>query len=277
MTVETTPITIAIGVEVRGLTTEDFTSNQVAEECLRLLAAHGVVVYRDAHISDKDLVTFSRMLGDVVVAPSGGHPDFPEISPVTMDPAKSKLASLRRSTIFWHTDGLTDIVPQKATLLTAREIAEEGGDTEFANTYVAYEAMPEDRKDVLSRYQVVHSVAASQLLMYPEPTEKQRAAWDQAPSQVHPLVWRHRDGRRSLLIGATAGEIVGMDREAGRALLDEILEWATQPRFTLRHRWQVGDLVVWDNPGLLHRATPYAPTSRRLMHRTTLVGDEAIA
>ena len=277
MTIETTPISAAIGVEVRGLSSRDFTSSEIAEECLRLLTLHGVVVYRDAHIADSDLVTFSRMLGEVVVAPTGGHPDFPEISPVTMDPAKSKLASLRRSTIFWHTDGLTDVLPQKATLLTARETAEDGGDTEFANTYAAYEALPDDRKIELDRYRVVHSVAASQLLMNPEPTEKQRAAWNQAPTQVHPLVWRRRDGRRSLLIGATAGQIEGLDPEAGRALLDDLLDWATQPHFVLRHRWRVGDLVVWDNPGLLHRATPYAPTSRRLMHRTTLVGEEAIA
>src|SRR5689334_3556535 len=194
MTVETTPISTAIGVEVRGLSSADFQSAEVAAECQRLLAAHGVVVYRDAHISDPALVAFSRMLGEVVVAPTGGHPDFPEISPVTMDPTRSKLAGLRRSTIFWHTDGLTDVLPQKATLLTAREIADEGGDTEFANTYAAYEAMPENRKNELDRYQVVHSVAASQLLIDPEPTEKQRAAWDLAPTQVHPLVWRRRDG-----------------------------------------------------------------------------------
>lgn len=90
-------------------------------------------------------------------------------------------------------------------------------------------------------------------------------------------MWRHRDGRKSLLIGATAGAIVGMSAEAGRALLDEILDWSTQPQFVLRHSWRVGDLVIWDNTGMLHRAIPYEPSSRRLMHRTTLVGEEAIA
>ncbi|BBZ01973.1 hypothetical protein MCHIJ_14100 [Mycolicibacterium chitae] len=90
-------------------------------------------------------------------------------------------------------------------------------------------------------------------------------------------MWRRRDGRKSLLIGATAGQIVGMHPDRSRALLDGILAWATQPQFVLRHQWRVGDLVVWDNTGLLHRAIPYEPTSRRLMHRTTLVGEEAIA
>jgi alpha-ketoglutarate-dependent taurine dioxygenase len=277
MTVTASPISESIGVEVRGRRGGDFVAAEAADECKRLLIAHGVVVYRDADIADVDLVTFSRMLGEVVVAPTGGHPDYPEISPVTMDPAKSKLAGLRRSTIFWHTDGLTDKVPQKATLLTAREIADEGGDTEFANTYTAYAALPDEKKAELDEYRVVHSVAASQLLLNPTPTLEERAKWDRAPSREHPLVWEHQDGRRSLLIGATAGEIVGKSAEEGRAILNSMLDWATQPRFTLRHHWQVGDLVVWDNTGMLHRATPYAPTSRRLMHRTTLVGEEAIA
>lgn len=277
MSTTTSPISESIGVEVRGRTSADFTSPAVAEECRELLARYGVVVYREAHISDPDLVTFSRMLGDVVVSSTGAHPDHPEISPVTMDPAKSALAGLRRSTIFWHADGLLDTNPQKATLLTAREVAEDGGDTEFANTYAAYDAFSDERKAELDTYRVVHSVAASQLLLEPNPTPELRAKWDAAPSREHPLVWTHRDGRKSLLIGATAGQIVGKEHDEGRRILDEILEWATRPEFVLHHQWKVGDLVVWDNTGMLHRAMPYEPTSRRLMHRTTLVGDEAIA
>jgi alpha-ketoglutarate-dependent taurine dioxygenase len=271
------PISAAIGVRVDGLSSADFTREDTAAQCTQLLADHGVVVYHKAHIGDADLVTFSRLLGEVVIASAGGHPDYPEISPVTMDPAKSALAGLRRSTIFWHTDGLIDEIPQKATLLTAREVADDGGDTEFANTYAAFDALPADKKAEYENYRVVHSVAASQLLLTPEPTPEQREKWDRAPAREHPLVWKHRDGRKSLLIGATAGDIVGMDHQQGRALLDEILDWSTQPQFVLHHQWTVGDLVVWDNTGMLHRAIPYEPTSRRLMHRTTLVGEEAIA
>lgn len=276
LTVGKTPISAAIGVEVTGYTSGDFLAAAAARECQELLERHGVVVYREAHITDADLVAFSRLLGELVVAGTGGHPDYPEISPVTLDPSKSALAGLRRSTVFWHTDGLTDRVPQKATLLTAREIADEGGDTEFANTYAAFAALPAHRRAELERYRVVHSVAASQLLLTPNPTPEQQSAWDRAPSREHPLVWRRRDGRKSLLIGATAGHIVGMDSDRSRATLDEILAWSTQPQFVLHHQWRVGDLVIWDNTGMLHRAMPYEPTSRRLMHRTTLVGEEAI-
>ncbi len=277
MPVSIAPISESIGVAVCGLNSSDFTVEQTATQCRQLLATHGVVVYREAHITDADLVTFSRMLGEVVIARTGGHPDFPEISPVSMDPAKSALAGLRRSTIFWHTDGLTDAVPQKATLLTAREVADDGGDTEFANTYAAYDTLPPERKAEIGDYRVVHSVAASQLLLEPDPSPEQLARWNSAPRREHPLVWTHADGRKSLLIGATAGDIVGMDHAAGRAVLDELLEWSTQPQFVLHHTWTVGDLVVWDNTGMLHRAIPYEPTSQRLMHRTTLVGEEAIS
>jgi alpha-ketoglutarate-dependent taurine dioxygenase len=265
-----------IGVEVQGLVTDDFRQPETAQECRRLLREHGVVVYREAHICDADLVTFSRALGEVVVTEVGAHPVHPEISPVSMDPARSRLAALRRSTIFWHTDGLIDPVPQKATLLTAREVADEGGDTEFANTYAAYDALSAERKADLSGRRVVHSVAASQVLMEPDASPEKRATWAQAPSREHPLVWTHRDGRKSLLIGATADHVVGLGPAESRALLGELLDWSTGPRFVLRHRWTVGDLVVWDNTGMLHRALPYEPTSRRLMHRTTLVGEEPV-
>src|SRR4051812_28441279 len=113
MTIITTPISDAIGVEVTGHCSGDFLTSQAVYDCQELLDRYGVVVYREAHTPDADLVAFSKALGDVVVAGVGGPPDYPEISPVTLDPAKSALADLRRSTIFWHTDGLTDQVPQK--------------------------------------------------------------------------------------------------------------------------------------------------------------------
>jgi len=265
-----------VGIEHHGIAGTELVDPDAAASCLDDLAAHGVVVYRDAHISDADLVSFTKLLGDVVVAPMGGLPGHPEISPVSLDPARSELAAYRRSTFFWHIDGANDLVPQKATLLAAREIAEAGGDTEFADTYAAYDALDDEDKRALADVRVIHSMAASQLLVHPDPTPKQRAAWDAVPSREHPLVWRRPDGRASLLIGASAGEVVGRSSEEGRALLDRILDHSTQPPFVLRHQWRAGDLVIWDNTRMLHRALPYDPTSRRLLHRTTLVGELAV-
>lgn len=265
-----------IGVQVSGLRGSQLVDRAMADQCLELLDRYGVVVYREVDVSDADLVAFSRLLGEVVVAPMGGLPEHPEVSPVTLDPEKSSLAAYRKGTFFWHIDGANDAVPQKATLLTAREVSEEGGDTEFANTYAAYEALPDDEKERLEGVRVVHSLAASQLLANPEATPRQRAAWAKVPSREHPLVWTRPDGRRSMLLGATAEYVVGMSAREGRALLDRLLEWATQPQFVLRHEWRRGDLVVWDNTGMLHRALPY-DTGRRLMHRTTLVGEQVVA
>jgi alpha-ketoglutarate-dependent taurine dioxygenase len=275
--VTVTPVTPDVGVEITGLSGHQFVSAAVAAACQSALDAHGVVIYRQANIDDADLVAFSRLLGDVIVAPVGGLPGYPEISPVSLDPARSELAALRRSTFYWHIDGVNDAVPQKASFLAARQVADEGGDTEFASTYAAYDALPEDEKSYLGTLRVVHSLAATQLLTNPSPSDKQRAAWDRVPSREHPLVWTRRSGRKSLLVGATTDHVVGLPPAESRALLDRLLAWCAQPRFTIRHQWQPGDLVAWDNTGMLHRALPYEPTSPRLLHRTTLAGVEAVA
>jgi alpha-ketoglutarate-dependent taurine dioxygenase len=248
-----------------------------AAECRRRLERDGLVVERDAFPSDEELLAFSAELGEVVIPRMGGLADHPGVDVISLDPAESELAAYRRGTFFWHLDGTTDVLPQKATLLTALQVADDGGDTEFATTYAAYAALPDDERAELEGLRVVHSFAASQRAMTPDPTEEQRADWAKGGSREHPLVWPRRDGRRSLLIGNTADHIVGLAEDESRALLDRLLDWVTQPRFTVRHQWQRGDLVVWDNTGLLHRATPYEPTSRRLLHRTTLVGEEPVA
>ncbi len=277
MTVTVNPISPEVGAEVVGLVGHQLVDQQVADQCQLLLERHGVVVYRGAKINDDDLVAFTRMLGEVVIAPIGGEKTHPEISAISLDPATSVLAAYRAGTFYWHIDGANDAVPQKATLLTALRVSDEGGDTEFANTYAAYDALSDAEKARFADLRVVHSFAAAQVLVHPDPSEKERAAWNRVPSREHPLVWTRRSGRRSLLVGATTERVVGWAPDESRALLDRLLEWSTQPRFVLHHHWNPGDLVIWDNTGMLHRAIPYEVTSLRLMHRTTLVGEEAVA
>jgi alpha-ketoglutarate-dependent taurine dioxygenase len=234
-------------------------------------------VYRGADISDADLVSFSRMLGEVAVVPTGEH-EHPEIQTITLDPSRTnaQLASYRQGNFLWHIDGATQAVPQKATLLSAREVDDAGGDTEFASTYAGYDALPEADRSEIADLRVVHSFAAAQLRVNPDASNDERASWTRVPTRIHPLVWTRRDGRKSLLLGATAAEVAGWPADKGRALLDRLLEWSTQPPFVLRHHWRRGDLVTWDNTGMLHRALPFKSTSQRLLHRTTLVGQEAV-
>ena len=267
-----------IGAEITGITGRELVDASIARYCLTTLDQHGVVVFPQIDIIDDDLVAFSRLLGDVVPNQTGEHA-HPEIATITLDPAKTSavLAWYRQGNFLWHIDGMTDALPQRATLLTAREVDDAGGDTEFATTYAAHDALPEAQKAEIAELRVVHSFAAAQQRAHPDATETERAAWERIPRQTHPLVWRHRDGRRSLLIGATAETIDGWPPEVGQRLIDGLLEWATRPEFVLRHHWRRGDLVIWDNTGMLHRALPFEPRSRRLMHRTTLVGVEPVA
>jgi len=101
--------------------------------------------------------------------------------------------------------------------------------------------------------------------------------WHRYEDKELPLVWKHRSGRRSLLIGSTASHVVGLDRRASAVLLCRVREWATQSQFVYRHHWKVGDLVIWDNTGTMHRALEYALDSGRMMHRTKLQGEESFA
>lgn len=278
MPVTINAITPTVGLEIVGMTADQLVEPQTASDMQCALDEHGVVVYREVNMSDEQLLAFSRLLGKLVVQPTGEH-QYPEIQTITLDPAKTNalLASYRQGNFHWHIDGAIDEYPQKATLLTARAVDPAGGDTEFANTYAAYAALTDDELAEIANLQVVHSFAHAQSLANPDATEGQRRSWDRVPVRVHPLVWTRSNGRHSLLLGATAAEIVNWPTSKGRALLDRLLDWSTQPRFTLRHTWRKGDLVMWDNTGMLHRALPFEPTSVRLMHRTTLVGEERVA
>jgi alpha-ketoglutarate-dependent taurine dioxygenase len=124
---------------------------------------------------------------------------------------------------------------------------------------------------------VVHSLEAAQRMVNPEPAYAELKMWQMRPAKSQPLVWKHQSGRKSLVLGATSSHVEGMELDAGRALLCKLLEWSTQRQFVYQHQWQLGDLVIWDNTGTMHRALPYAFDSGRTMHRTTLVGEEALA
>ncbi len=240
---------------------------------LEALEDHGVLVFRDLHIDDATQVAFSKRLGRVETFGSG---ELPEIFRVTLDPAKNRAAAYLRGTFDWHIDGCTDDVPIMATLLAAHAVAESGGETEFASTYAAYDDLTEEEKERFATLRVVHTIEASQRLFNDDPSADEVALWRKRPSKEHPLVWTHASGRRSLVLGATTSHVVGMEPDQGRALLDDLLDRSTAPERVYRHEWSVGDMVIWDNRGVLHRACRYDPTSPRDMHRTTLSGDEVI-
>jgi len=272
-------LTASVGAEVTGLDPEALaTDDALGAAILDALEDNGVLVFPRLGLQPEAQVAFCRRLGQVDHSSDGHHP-VRGIYPVTLDKSKNASASYLRATFDWHIDGCTptnDEPPQKATILSAKQVADRGGETEFANSYAAYEAFSDEDKERFGALRVVHSLEASQRRVNPDPPPELVAKWRSRPTHEHPLVWTHRSGRKSLVLGASADHVVGMDLDEGRALLAELLDRATQSDRVYRHKWSVGDTVIWDNNGVLHRAAPYDPDSPREMLRTTVLGDEPI-
>ena len=120
------------------------------------------------------------------------------------------------------------------------------------SSYSAYEALTDEEKGRFGSLRVVHSLEASQRRAHPDASPEQVERWRSRRTHEHPLVWTHRSGRKSLVLGASADYVVGMDLDEGRALLDELLDRATVRDKVYRHTWSIGDTVIWDNRGVLH-------------------------
>jgi len=152
----------------------------------------------------------------------------------------------------------------------------EGGDTMFADTTLAYDALPDAEKAELEPLVIVHDFEETRRRhnLPPRPPEVQAAT----PPARQPLVAERINGRRALFIGSHAAGIEGMSYEDARARIDVLEKFATQPQFTYRHKWQTGDMVMFDNICVMHQAMPYdLAGSRRLLHRTTVAGDTPLA
>jgi alpha-ketoglutarate-dependent taurine dioxygenase len=240
---------------------------------LDALEEYSVLVLPAIGVDDEEQVAFGRRLGDLVTRP--GHA-IPEVTVITQDPG-NHLAEYFKGNLLWHIDGAQDDVPCKAAVMTARVILPDDPATEFASTYAAYDQLSDAEKERFADLQVVHKLESTMRKVIPDPTPEQLADWaTRGPAKEHPLVWKHRSGRKSIVVGSSADHIVGMDLDEGRALLADLLERATRPDLVLRHDWTVGDLVIWDNTGLLHRVTHHDPRTRRELHRVTVAGEEPI-
>ncbi|TDD86023.1 TauD/TfdA family dioxygenase [Actinomadura darangshiensis] len=277
-TISCDPLGAAVGAEVGGVGPERLARDgAVAEAVAAALEQYGVLVFRGLHLRPEDQVAFARRLGEIDY--EQGHHPVRGIYRVTLDKAKNASADYLKGTFEWHMDGCTPLhgePPQKATVLSARQVAAGGGETEFAGTYAAYEGLGDEERERFGSLRVVHTLEASQRRVHPDPTPEQVERWRNRPASTHPLVWTRRTGRRSLVVGVHADHVVGMDADAGRALLADLLDRTTAPGRVYRHQWSVGDTVIWDNTGVVHRASPYPPDSPRELLRTTVFGDEPI-
>jgi alpha-ketoglutarate-dependent 2,4-dichlorophenoxyacetate dioxygenase len=279
MPIRVTPLHPFIGAEIVGVDLTRPVSDDVFAEIEAAFNRHAVLVFPDQPFTDEQQVEFSRRFGPLEVTPNYAGQKLrirADIADISNLDYKGRVLSANDSrrmfnlgNQLWHTDSSFKRVPAKCSLLSAREIPPAGGETEFADMRAAYDALPEERKRQLDGLMAEHSIYYSR-------SRIGFADFNDDISQKLPpvpqlLVRRHpATDRKNLYLASHASHVIGWPVEQGRALIDELIAFATQPRFVYSHRWRVGDLVMWDNRCTMHRGRPYDETCRRVMHRTTV-------
>ncbi|KPW60256.1 Dioxygenase, TauD/TfdA family protein [Pseudomonas caricapapayae] len=250
---------------------QELLSGQFAGEIRELLEQRGVLVFPQIHFSDTEQIAFTRTLGTFCPEASDGQ----NITKISLDVKENPAgAEFLKGSLYWHIDGTSSDSPILASLLSCKVAASWGGNTGFCNTYAAYEALSSADKQRYESLRVIHAPWASLLYYNPEPGLAMLKAMQAIGEKELPLVWRHRSGRKSLILGCTAQQVVGVGLAQSAQILVGLREWATAEAFSYSHAWQVGDLVIWDNTGTMHRAEAYDPECGRMMHRTKLQGEE---
>jgi len=266
----------ALGVDVTRLDEAAF------EEVVALFEEHSVLLFRGQTLSDEAQIGFSRRFGPLEttirsIASQAATPiHVANLSNVDAEgrliPTGDKRNLYNAGNQMWHTDSSFKKVPAHASLLSAREVPPEGGETQFASMRVAYARLPEDTRAFLEDKVAVHSFVYSRGLvddaLMPPDHAAQVPPVRQAMVRANPV-----HGRKAFYVGSHACEIEGLPTAGARALLRELREAATRPDLVYTHRWRVGDLVMWDNRCMLHRGRPWDESRyRRVMHRTTVAG-----
>jgi len=287
MAIKVSQLHPTLGAEVRGVDLTLAVTPEVFAEIEAAFNRYGILVFPEQPVSDEQQLAFSRLFGPLEVNPNYAgakmrlRPDIADIS--NLDAEGRVLARDDRRNLFnlgnqlWHTDSSFKRIPAKCSLLSARELPSSGpvggGETEFADLRAAWDALPEARKRELDGLVVEHSIFRSRSQIgFADFNDE---IFKQLPPVPQALVRHHPASRRtSLYLASHASHIIGWPVEEGRALIEELIAFATQPQFVYQHRWTVGDLVIWDNRCTMHRGRPYDDTQRRVLHRTT-VSDRA--
>lgn len=284
MTIEIVRTGAALGAEIRGLDLRRELDAGSIEAVRRAWREHLVLSIRDQDVSDADLVRFSACFGKLRPAPLGearmrgrsrspdGYPEVAIISNVVRDGLP--IGSLGNAEAVWHTDMSYLEEPIMGAILYALEVPRSGGDTGFANMYLACETLPDDLRAALDGRACLHDGSRNSAGFlrrgYEEVTDVTRT-----PGARHPLFRTHPEtGRPVLFLGRRRNAYIpGLAVEESEALLDAVWAHATQSAFTWHHRWRAGDLLMWDNRAVLHRRDAFDDGERRVMHRTQIEGD----
>lgn len=274
--VEIRPVPGGLGAEVLGIDLAALSDDQL-DNLKEAFLCHHVIFLRRQTISNDQMLSFAEEFGDVQ-----DHLNYrvdgssiPAIHEVTNLDASGKPSKDPRNNenYYWHSDKAYLPRPALLTMLYGVEVPPQGGDTEFADMTRAYKALPLETKHKIRDLKVVHS------WRHMRKTISNRSLTDEEcrtfPDVIHPLVRVHPDtGEKSLYLGMYASKVVGMPDQEGRQLLKTLLDHAGQAHFVYAHRWQPGDVILWDNRCLMHRAVPNYELSghRRILRRVVVQG-----
>jgi taurine dioxygenase len=284
MTIAINNLDAPLGAEVRGI---DLSQTLAPDAVTRIADAWRnrlVVVARGQRLSDPQLLAFSRHFGEL--DPPGPNPygepfnkTHPEINVISNVVENGKpIGNLGDGEAVWHADMTYVDVPPKAAILYSLEVPPGEGNTYFADMFAAYSTLPEDLKRRAEGRVAVHDASRNSAGLlrkgYKEVTDVRETV-----GARHPLVRSDPNtGRKALFLGRRPNSyVIGMDVKESDALLEALWAHATQPRFAMCHEWRAGDVLMWNNLSVLHRRDAFDPSSRRIMHRTQIKGDERIA
>jgi taurine dioxygenase len=272
------PLTPKLGAEISGVALEDEMSDDVFRAMYEAYLRYQVLLFPPQDVPPGRQVALARRFGEVQIHVmnqyhADGYPELYRLSNLD-EHGKPNGRHPDKGTLAWHTDGSWQRVTGNATIIYGEVMPGTGGETHFCDMYGAYERLDAQWKARIANLRAVHNLDFSRTRRHGEDpmTEAQRLA---TPPVDHPVVRTHPETRRKCLyLGDHAEYIVGMPYAEGRTLIEELNALAVHPDLTYEHRWTTGELIVWDNRCLMHRATPYDPaTQGRVIRRCTVLGE----
>ena len=272
------PLTENLGAAVSGVDLAQELPEEAFHAIYQAFLRHQVLLFASLELPPGAQVRFARRFGEVQIhVMNQYHADgYPELYRLSNLDAQGKPSGRHpdKGTLAWHTDGSWQRVTGQATIIYGEVMPGSGGETHFCDMYGAYERLDVAWKKKIAKLRAVHNLDFSRNRRHGEEpmTEAQRLA---KPPVDHPVVRTHSEtGRKCLYLGDHAESIVGMPYEEGRALIEELNALAVHPDLTYEHRWTAGELLLWDNRCVMHRATPYdAYTQGRVIRRCTVLGE----
>ena len=266
---------------VKGVDAREPTKLEDISAIIDAIDDHGVLLFPGQVLDEDEHMAFSRQFGVLEVTYQKARKrrlraEFADASNLGPDgellAVDSERAKYNRANQLWHSDASFRAIPSKYSLLYAETAASRGGETEFADERAGWESLDSPRKERAEQMVAGHSLMTSRMKTgFKTFTAEEGVSLKPVPQAV--VRTHDPKGRKNLFLGSHAGKVYGEELEVGKKFMEELLEFTTQQRFVYRHKWTVGDLVMWDNRRVMHRGRPWDESEARIMRRTTLVGD----